>query len=558
MQAVTDVRPSGGAALVRSLLAAGVTEMFCVPGESYLPVLDALRDVADRLRLVVCRHEAGAGFMAEANGKLSGRPGVLFVTRGPGACNAALPVHVAQQDSTPMVVFIGQVPLADRGREAFQEIDYAATFAHIAKAVIEVDSAAAVARCTQAALALAQAGRPGPVLVVLPEDVLADDCEHEDFEPPAPGAAAAASGTDTLAEGLAARLAAAERPLLIVGGSHWPDAECRRLAALAGHWQLPVATAFRRQDLIAGGASASAGYLGLNTLPGLWERARSADLVVTIGTRLDQQTSRGYTLFEDATAQQRLWQCSTGEQAPRAGGQWHRLGVAAALDCLERALATAGRSWPAHCAAAHRDYLAWREAMPPASGGVDLALVCRQLDAALPADAVVTIDAGNFTAWPQRYLDFARPRRLLAPINGAMGYGVPAAVGVAAACPQRTVVCFVGDGGMLMTGMELATALQHGLRPIILVVNNNLYGTIRLHQERRYPGRPVASDLRNPDFVAMAKSFGAYGARVTRTAEFAPALAAAMNGRRAALIELVTDDEDLLPGLRLSSLAEGA
>jgi len=550
---VSAAAPSAGRVLVDVLAARGVGQVFCVPGESYLPLLDALRDRAGTIDLLSCRHEAGAGFMAEAAGKLTGRAGVLMVTRGPGACNASLPIHVARQDSTPMVVLVGQVPRGDRGRDAFQEVDYAASFAGLAKAVIEVSDSSRIAEQASAAFELAEAHRQGPVLLVLPEDVLAAPAGAAQDGPPAAGAVSRADPEAAIQE-LAGRLAAAERPLLLVGGNAWQDTDCRRLAAIAEDAALPVACAFRRQDLMANDSPAYAGYLGLNTIAELWDRVAAADCVIALGTRLDQQTSRHYALFESASQRQRLVQLYPGAAPPRAGTSWHRLAPAAALECLAAALGRVGRRWPQWCEAAHADWLAWRRPASQPGRGLDLAAVCAHLDAALPADAVVTIDAGNFTAWPQRYLRFTRPRRFLAPVNGAMGYGVPAAVGAAALAPDRCVVCLVGDGGLLMTGMELATALQHGLRPIICVVNNAMYGTIRLHQERRFPGRPIGSDLRNPDFPALAASFGAFSARVERNGQFPEALAAARASGRAAVIELCTDPEVMLPGMTLADL----
>jgi acetolactate synthase-1/2/3 large subunit len=545
---------SGGRLLVDQLLRRGAQIAFCVPGESYLPILDSLYESRGRIRTVSCRHDGAAAFMAEACGKLTGRPGICFVTRGPGATNASIAIHVAYQDSTPMLLGIGQVPREELGREAFQEIDLVRMFAPIAKHVEQIEDAAAIPAVIDRAWTIAMSARPGPVVLVLPEDVLQAQAEAEDMDP-LPVVPRAPSASDL--QRLHAELARAERPFVIAGGSAWSNPGLAALRSYAEAADLPVAVSFRRQDLIDNASPSYCGYLGLNAHEALWQRLEEADCIWVLGARLDQPTLRDYQLFAQPSPARRVvhvypeaatfGRVVVPEMAIHADPGL----VVSALQGLP--VLEHGR-WAQWRAAARAEYEA--AANPVPSGvALDLGRVMQAINAALPKDTIVALDAGNFTAWPQRFRSYTRPGRLLAPVNGAMGYGVPAAVAASLLHPDRTVIGFAGDGGMLMTGNELATAVQYGAKPIIIVVNNGMYGTIRLHQERTYPGRAIATDLENPDFAAYARAFGAHGETVRRDSDFADALARARASGRAAVIELQTDPEVLLPGLTFSDLA---
>jgi len=548
---------SGGRILVDQLLAHGVARAFCVPGESYLPVLDALHDVRDRLALVSCRHESGAAFMAEACGKLDGRPGVAFVTRGPGATNAAIAVHVAEQDSTPMLLFVGQVARAHLGRQAFQEVDYRRLFGELARHVEQVDRVEALPGAVARAFAIATGDRPGPVVVALPEDMLRERVVVADAQPLAVHRRA---GAPAVVAAIHARLAGARRPLVLVGGSTWDAAACAALQRFAAAAALPVCTAFRRQDILDNDSDAYVGYLGLNADPRLWERVQAADCLLVLGARLDEPSTRGYGLFAPGWCERHLVHVhpglgELGRNFPPA------LAVHADPGPVIGALAGGppldGRRWRAWRDAARADWLRFRQPAE-ARRRLDPAAIMAVLDAEFHGGAIVTLDAGNFTAWPQRCLRLRRPGRLLAAVNGAMGYGVPAAIGAALARPRQTVVGMVGDGGLLMTGNELATAVQYGAAPLLLVFNNGMYGTIRLHQERAYPGRVIGTELRNPDVVALARAFGAHAERVEHSAGFAGALRRARASRRVAVLELVLEPDLLLPEVSLASLAGAA
>ena len=530
---------TGGGLLVDQLLWHGVDRVFCVPGESYLPVLDALRDVRRRIRLTVCRHEGGAANMAEAHAKLTGTPGVCFVTRGPGATQAAVGLHTASQDSSPMLLFVGQVPRGHLGRDAFQELDLAATFGGLAKLVAQVEDVERLPELVARAFHTALSGRPGPVVVGLPEDALDDRSAATDVVPhrvvrPQPS-------TGDTAE-LRVLLQTAERPLVIVGGGAWSKRTSQGIEAFAATNDLPVAAAFRRQDHIDNHSQQYVGELGLGKDPALADRLRSADVVIAAGTRLDEVTTGGYRLLRPPSPEQRLVHIHPDQS---------ELGRVFAADLpinagiAEFALAAEGMEpvdsdgWAGWRADARRDYLSRLEP-EPSNDAVDLGRVMTVIRHRLPADAIVTNGAGNYTRWVHRYLQFAEVRTQLAPISGSMGYGVPAAIAAKLAMPQRTVVAFAGDGCFLMAGQELATAVEHGLGIVIIVVNNGRYGTIATHQERRYPGRPYGVELTNPDFAAYARAFGAHGEAVEATDEFPAALERALAADRPALIELRT------------------
>jgi len=533
---------TGGQVLVDQLVIHGADVMFCVPGESYLAVLDALYDVRDRVRLVNARHEAGAANMAEAYGKLTGRPGVALVTRGPGACHAAIGVHTAAQDSTPMILLVGQIARGSTDREAFQEIDYRAMFGALAKWAAQIDQADRIPEYLARAFHVATSGRPGPVVLALPEDMLAETVTVADAKPylaiqPAPDAGELAR--------LRGLLEVAQRPILLVGGSRWTDAACAQAQAFAEAWNLPATTSFRRMDLIDNRSPVYAGDFGIAPVPSLRKRLQDADLVIAVGARLGDITTQDYSSLEAPQPAQIL--VHAYPDADELGRVFRPAlaivtGPAAFAAALAGVRPTSAPRWSAWTQAAHADYLANLE--PTAcDSALDMGRAMAELRARLPNDAIVALDAGNHSGWPMRYLAFGRPGRLLGPTSGAMGYCAPAAVAASLMHRDRLVVGFVGDGGFMMSGQELVTAVQHGGKPILIVFNNASYGTIRMHQEREHPGRTIATDLVNPDFVALAHACGAHGERVERTADFMPAFERAVASDKAALIELATDPQ---------------
>ena len=531
---------------------------FSVAGESYLEVLDALFDAPD-IRLVTCRQEGGAAFMAEAYGKLTGRPGVLMVTRGPGACNASIGIHTAFQDSTPMVVLVGQVARHQIDREAFQEVDFRRMFAPLAKWVAQIDMAERVPELINQAFQVATSGRPGPVVLALPEDMLRDRCAAAVIGPyravrPHPGAA-------DLAE-LRRLLAAAERPMMLVGGSGWSDAACRDMASVARANDLPVCCSFRRQDIVDNRLPCFVGDLGTGASPSLLARFKEADLLLAVGARIGEITSQSYSLLGIPDPGKVLIHVHAAAEElgrvfrPTLAIQSGMPEFAAAAAALAPVVAPRWASWRR---ATRAEYEAGLIPSPSAAGDLlDLGEIMGWLRDRLPDNAIVTSDAGNFSGWPNRFLQYGRPGRQLGPTSGAMGYGVPAAVAAKLVHPDRLVVGFCGDGGFMMTGQELATAGLEGKGPIILVFNNAMYGTIRMHQERRFPGRVVGTTLRNPDFLALARAYGVVGASVTRTEEFAPAFEEAVSGSRAAIIELKMDPEMITTRTTLSEIRRQA
>ena len=537
--------------LVETLVLNGVDHVFCVPGESYLAVLDALADVTDRIRVIACRHEAGAANMAEAYGKLTGKPGICMVTRGPGATHASVGVHTAQQDSTPMILFVGQVAAADKGRGAFQEVDYRAAFGSLAKHADELDEPGRTAEIVSRAFATALQGRQGPVVLALPEDKL-----HEDGGPPAPAPVATArAGLDPqAADAIAARLSAAERPLLVVGGSGWTTGGVEALRNWVEAHDLPVLLSFRRKDLLDNEHPSHVGDLGLGANPKLLERVRAADLILAIGSRLGENVTQGYSLFTAEDTARRLIHIHPG--AEEVGRTWPA-SIAAVADVGPAVLALSrlqlGRRWTDWRGAARAEYEAFTRPVS-VTGEVNLSEVVAHMSAVLPPDAIMCNGAGNFAAWLHRFYRHRAFHTQLAPTSGAMGYGFPAAVAAKLAAPEREVVCFAGDGDFLMTGQELATAVQYDAAVVVVVVDNGSYGTIRMHQERHYPGRVIATDLINPDFAAYAAAFGAWSARVDRTADFPAAFAAARQAGRPALIHLVTGVEQISPTATITSL----
>jgi acetolactate synthase-1/2/3 large subunit len=530
---------SGGRLLADQLVVHGVELAFCVPGESYLPLLDGLFDHRDRLRVVTCRHEAAAANAAEATGKLTGRPGVCMVTRGPGATHAAVGVHTARQDSTPLILLVGQVARARRGREAFQEIDVKATFGSLAKAAIEVDDADRIPELIAQAFALAASGRQGPVVVSLPEDVLATPSDAPDAEPYVAREPVAAACDIATLERL---LDEAERPFVLVGGGPWDSDACARLSAWAQACRLPVGASFRRQDVFDNELSGYAGDVGLGINPRLARRIAEADVVIAVGPRLSEIESQGYTVPA-------RWQTLVHVHPdPSELGRVHRpaLGIVSGTRAFAAAASGArlnGERWAEWTAQARADYEAWSAA----PGGDQLAKLVRFLRRELPDQAIVCNGAGNFTLWLHRFFRYRRWGTQLAPQSGAMGYGIPAALAAQLVRPGSPVVSFAGDGDFQMAGHELATMVQERLPVIVVVVNNGRLGTIRMHQERRFPGRAIATDLVNPDFAALARAYGAHGERVNRFDEFPAAFKRARAVGAPALIEVITDPDALGP-----------
>ncbi|MCU0813719.1 MAG: thiamine pyrophosphate-binding protein [Burkholderiaceae bacterium] len=534
-----------GHALVEALIAQGVDTAFGVPGESYLAVLDGLHEHRDRIRFVACRHEGGASFMAEAQGKLGGRPGICFVTRGPGATNAAIGVHTAFQDSTPMIVFVGQVASDQRDREAFQEIDYRQMFGPgtlgLAKWVAEVQHADRLPEYVARAFHVALQGRPGPVVLALPEDMLTTPTAAPVLprvEPalawPAPGALRA----------LRERLVAAERPFVIAGGSGWTAESAAALQRFAENWELPVGCGFRFQDTFDNRHPLYAGDVGIGIAPALAQRLRDADLVLAVGVRLGEMTTGGYTLLEAPRPRQTLvhWHAGADELGRVYAADLLLQGsLAGAGKALEALAAPPAVRWRAWTEAAAADAVRNREHEPLEP--MDLAAVVKTIERLAPADTVYANGAGNFSGWLHRFLRYPglqhHGRTQLAPTSGAMGYGVPAAVAASLLQPQRTVVNVAGDGDFLMTGQELATAVAYGAtRLVSIVVDNGSYGTIRMHQEREYPGRVSGSELVNPDFAALARAYGWRAATLERSAEFESAFADALASGRPTLLHL--------------------
>jgi len=544
--------------LVDQLRVHGVRHVFCVPGESYLAVLDALYD--SDLAVTVCRQEGGAAMMAEAIGKATGRPGVCFVTRGPGATNASPAIHIARQDSTPLIVFVGQVARDAREREAFQELDYRAVFGSMTKWVTEVDDPARVPEIVSRAFHTAANGRPGPVVVSLPEDFLTERVAVSDA--PAYAPIETTPGPAEMAR-LAQLLAAARSPMLILGGSRWSQQASDGVGRFAQKFALPVCTTFRRLHLFDALNPCYAGDLGIGPNPKLVERIKSSDLVVLLGGRLGELPSQSYTLLDIPRPQMTFVHVHPGAEelgrvySPHLAIHATPTAFAAALEQLDP------RSLRGQGEAAHADYLAWTDKATEQPGGVNLGAIMVWLRENLPADAILCNGAGNYAAWIHRFFRFRRFAQHVAPTSGSMGYGVPAAVAMKRLHPDRPVVCVAGDGDFLMNGQEFATAVQYGLPLVILIADNGIYGTIRMHQEREYPGRIIATELRNPDFAAYARAFGGFGAEVTRTADFPEAFAAARASGKPAIIRLAIDPEAITPvttlgKIRAKSLADRA
>ncbi len=544
---------TAGRALVAALRMHGVERVFCVPGESYLEVLDALYDEKS-IELIVAKHEGAAANMAEADGKLTGRPGICMVTRGPGATQASIGVHIAQQDSTPMLLFVGQIARGHKGRDAFQEVDYQQMFGGMAKLVIEIDDPERMPELMAKAFNAAMSGRPGPVVVSLPEDMLTEqtitpDCPPLDVQAPAVSEAATAA--------IAQALCTAQRPLVIVGGSNWSDDACASLRSFAEGWNLPVACSFRRQDVLDNTNPQYVGHLSLGMSPALKQMMVKADVILAIGTRLGDIATDAYTLLDVPRPKQRLIHCHRDARElgrvyqPEIAVQADAAVLLQALNTAEAPQVSAWSEWTAQGRAAFTAFTGTRPVNPEISG-VDLTQVMLHLAETLPDNAIVSNGAGNYSVWLHRFYRYRAPRTELATTCGSMGYGLPAAIAAALRHKDRPVVCVAGDGCFMMYAQELATAVEYRAPLIVLVANNGMYGTIRMHQERDYPGRVSGTTLKGPDYAALARACGAHGERVTTTQDFPAAFARAQSAGGVALIELVTDPLQITPDKRMA------
>lgn len=549
-----------GHLLVECLIAQGATHAFGVPGESYLAVLDGFHAHSDRIRFVTCRQEGGAAFMAEAQGKLTGRPGVCFVTRGPGATNASIGVHTAFQDSTPMVLFVGDVASDQRDREAFQEVDFHSFFGPstkgFAKRVERIDDPRRIPEYVARAFSTAMNGRPGPVVLLLPEDMLTQSVDVAPLKRVEP----VQSWSDPGAlRQLRAMLLQARRPLVIAGGGGWTPQSAQALERFVENWQLPVGNAFRFQDLFDNHHAQYAGDVGIGINPRLAQHIRDSDLIIALGARLGEMTTGGYTLLEAPRPRQQLIHFHS---SPEELGRVYQADLAicstmnAAARSLEVLTAPPALPWSQWTAQVHADYL-WNLQPQQLPGDVDLPAMVATVQRLLPEDAVLTNGAGNFASWLHRFYRYTGlakgVRTQLAPTNGAMGYGVPAGI-AANLLTGRLAFTITGDGDFLMNGQELATAVQHGGKSIIVLLNNGMYGTIRMHQEREYPRHVCGSALANPDFCALARAYGYAGVRVTHTAQFEPELQAALARAHGTVIEVVLDPELITTRTTLSSI----
>ncbi|MBC8445310.1 MAG: thiamine pyrophosphate-binding protein [Rhodospirillaceae bacterium] len=549
----SDNLRTGGQLVAESLLVHDVDSVFCVPGESYLEVLDALYDQRNAIRVISCRHEHGASNMAEAYGKLTGRPGICMVTRGPGACNAAIGVHTAFQDSTPMILFIGQVGREHLGREAFQEVDYVQMFTPLAKAVEQIEAVEDVPATIARAFQTAVSGRPGPVVLALPEDMLRDVCETPMINPAVIDERYPSLGD---MERLHHILGDCERPMVLVGGGGWSNQARDDIIAFVEANNLPVCCSFRRHDLFKNDHPNFAGEMGIAPNPKLVERVKNADVLLVVGARLGEMTTQGYTMLDEPVPTQHLVHVHTDKN--ELGKVYQAV---LAIHSSMNAFAAAARNlspvesdhWNDFTQAAREDYLSGR-VPSPYEGALNLGQVMADIDAMLGDDGIVCVDAGNSSGWPQRFIPISGKRRLLGPTSGAMGYGVPAALAAKTVYPNRVVVACVGDGCFGMTGQEISTGVKDGLNPVVLIFNNEMYGTIRLHQERRHPDRVIATDLNNPDYAALARASGAFGEVVEATEEFRPALERALRSGLLAVIELRMDPDLISTRTTLSNL----
>lgn len=541
----------GGQILVDQLVRFGVRRVFSVPGESFLAALDGLYDAG--IDNIVCRQEGGVAMMAEAYGKMTGQPGVAFVTRGPGATNASAGIHIAHQDSTPLVLFVGQIRAQDHDREAFQEVDYKSMFGGLCKWVAEVNQTDRLPEYIARAFTIATAGRPGPVVLALPEDMLSSLADTPDSLGPT---VELAPTLHTVAEDALTWLSGFKRPLVVVGGPHWSAEAAADLATFASTQNLPIALGFRRQDYLDNRHPNYVGDLNVGVNPKLAQRVRDADALLVIGSRLGDIETQGYSLVDPANPHCAILHVHADPNEP---AHVYRPDIAITSDAVSftRAMSNlpaCAADWSNWTASARTDYDAWKTPQET-PGDVKLEQVIAWLSDNLPEDAILTNGAGNYAAFLHRYYVYKSHGTQLAPTSGSMGYGFPAAISASLEHPEKTVVCLAGDGCFQMTLNELSTAAQHGATPIVLVVNNGRYGTIRMHQEKHYPGRVSGTMLANPDFAALAKSYGGHGETVTKTADFAAAFARAKTSGKVAVIELKVSEDALSTSLTLSGLA---
>ncbi|WP_223433300.1 thiamine pyrophosphate-binding protein [Pseudomonas sp. GL-B-26] len=551
----TISRRSGGQILVDALRIHGVKRAFCVPGESYLAVLDALHDVPEEIDLVVCRQEGGAAYMAEAYGKLTGEPGICFVTRGPGATNASVGVHTAFQDSSPMILFIGQVARDQQYREAFQEVDFRQMFGPLAKWVVQIDDTRRIPELISQAFHRAVNGRPGPVVVALPEDMLTELTEVTDAGPFKRVLMTPAAEQMAAMQQLLER---SERPLMVLGGSGWDTESVHDIRLFAEQQNIPVAASFRCQDLFDNRHPNYVGDLGFAASAQLSSAVKNADLLLVVGSRMGEVSTGGYAALDIPVPKQTLIHVHQGiEELGRV------YQPALAINSSMSTFAKSAAKLPAVTSQIKSEWTRtlnknYRENLQhsPSPGDVQMAEIIEWLNRSLPDDAILTNGAGNYAVWLQRFYQFRQYRTQLGPTNGSMGYGVPAAVAAKLTCPDRVVVSFSGDGCFLMNGQEIATAAQYGANVIFVVINNGMYGTIRMHQERNYPGRVSGTELRNPDFAALAQAYGLHGEVVTATSDFAPAFERCLGMSRPSLIEVRVDPEALTPRLSLTQIRE--
>ncbi len=542
--------------LVDQLVINGIEHVFCVPGESFLPVLDALHD--SPIKVTVCRQEGGAAMMADAVGKATGKPGVCFVTRGPGATNASAGVHIAQQDSTPFIMFVGQVDRGMKERGAFQEMDYRAVFGSMTKWTAEIDAPSRMAEFVSRAFHQAMAGRPGPVVLALPEDMLSEPVDIPDapaFVPVEP-----APDLDDLAR-VSQLLAEAHRPVLILGGTRWSPQSCAEITRFAERHQLPVITSYRRLTLFDALHPNYAGDLGIGPNPKLIARIKSADLVILAGGRLGEIPSQAYTLLDIPSPQMKIVHIYPDAMeigrvfVPSLGIQASPARFAPALAALEP---PPHMPWAGTVEDAHADYLAWTQTPTPQPGAVNLGEVMAWLRDNLAPDTILCNGAGNYASWIHRFYRFRQFATHIAPTSASMGYGMPSAVAMKRLFPDRTVISVNGDGDFLMNGQEFAIAVQYKLPIVVIICDNGVYGTIRMHQEREYPGRVIATDLHNPDFAGYARVFGGFGVTVEKTEEFADAFRAAQASGLPAIVHLKISADAILPGTTLSKISEQA
>jgi acetolactate synthase I/II/III large subunit len=542
--------------LIDQLVIHGARHVFCVPGESYIAALDAMVDRP--IEVTICRQEGGACIMAEATGKLTGRPGICFVTRGPGATNASSGLHIAQQDSTPLILFVGQIAREYREREAFQELDYRAVFGSIAKWVTEIDDPARVPEIISRAFHVATSGRPGPVVIALPEDMLVERVIVNDA--PACEPVETSPGPADMRR-LQMLLNEAQHPIALLGGSRWSNTACAAMQRFAERFMLPVATTFRRAHLFDASHPCYAGDLGIGPNPKLLARVKGADLVILIGGRLGEMPSQSYTLFDIPGPKQTLVHVHPGTEelgrvySPALAINATPSAFAAALEGLACPETVA---WSAATPVAHAEFIEWTAKPPQLPGSVNLGEIIAGLRDKLPAETIICNGAGNFSIWVHRFWRYRHYASQLAPIAGSMGYGVPAAIAAKRLMPERTVIAFAGDGDFLMTGQELATAMQYELPIIVVIADNGMYGTIRMHQERHYPARVIGTELKNPDFAALARAYGAFGALVEKTADFTAAFDAALASGKPAVIHLKVDPQAITPATTIDAIRKAA